>query len=324
LGQLGPRGERSPAEAAQSREGESVKPSMKAVHGAAQEASPAVPLRIEEELSPGARSRRKEDTGTGLCVSEPEAAHLGMPPEGRGRAIVRPQPEPEPEPKLELDERETPELSQQYHHLRVTLDGTETEAEADAETQTAAARRAEENAGARATEAWAKAEAARKIEQEQLKRLRERAAARKAQVDGAAFRLSPVPLRYPRTKDTIHPDITEEDAEKDAAARKAKALAEAAAAGKMGAFCAKHGRYNEALVFYQKAADVQLAELGREHPALGSTWNRLGGVYEKQEQFVEAMRHYQMAADTELSPLASGSVSGADPCLSNASLALKM
>ena len=52
--------------------------------------------------------------------------------------------------------------------------------------------------------------------------------------------------------------------------------------------------------------------------------NQMGALYEKQDQFVEAMRYYRtMAAYTELSP-ASRLVSGADPCLSYASLAMEM
>ena len=155
-------------------------------------------------------------------------------------------------------------------------------------------RKAEKEAGARAIEARAKVEAARQAEAEQLKL---KAVRRKARVDSAAMQRAPVKQYYHRTKD-LRPDTTEEEAEKEAIA-----LAKAEPFRKMGESCDKLGRYSEALVHYQKATDIYRAELGPQHPALGSTWNRMGEVCEKQEKLVEAMRHYQMAADTgALSP----------------------
>jgi len=261
-----------------------------------------VPLVVEAEPPP-------EGVGNG-CGERTQRRHpwapLGKPPEGRGQVSVRSkraaEPEPEPEP-AELEstsagEGKTPALSHQLYRFRLAPGG------ADSEAELGEARKAEKEAGARVAQAQAKAEAARKAENEQHKRQQERKAVRKAHVDGATLEQAPVlPLRYRRTRDSLNPDTTE--GVDMFCAPGANALGEADAAGKMGAFCAKHGRYSEALVYYQKAAAVYSAELGPQHPTLGSTWNRMGEVYEKQEQFVESMRHYQMAAATALSPMAS-------------------
>ena len=66
------------------------------------------------------------------------------------------------------------------------------------------------------------------------------------------------------------------------------------------------GKYDEALVYYQKALTIRIKVLGEEHPDVATSYNNIGAALEAQGKYDEALVYYQKALTIRIKVLGEG------------------